>query len=159
MCRLIADFPEAPNAITRKKGSNCVNLVGSAFWEEQRSTARHAAGCDPDNETQGRTTGNNRREYAGDHRKYSPRATVLKACKLLPLAHHTPSSHLFLLWSSQLTSSPHNTLLIKFKCFVNQCPFIVSDNHNNREEMNNRDSKDEHWGAALQSLSQGNTSS
>lgn len=31
------------------------------------------------------------------------------------------------------------------------------DNHNNRQEMNNRGSRDKHQGAALQSLGQGDT--
>lgn len=141
-----------------------VILIGMAESPEREEKGqRRAAGSNSDNETQVRTTGNNSREYRKlwqlqEIQPLSYKAKGMQAIATTQHLHLTPLSCFFLLWSSQLASSSHNnTSLINFNCFVNQCPFIVSDNHNNRQEMNNRDGTDRYWGMALQSLSQGNT--
>lgn len=87
----------------------------------------------------------------------SYKAEGMRAIATSQYVHLSPLGCLFLLWSSQYTSSSHNnSSLINFNCFVNQGLFTVSDNHNTRQEMNNRDSTDRYQHAALRSMCQGN---
>lgn len=131
-CLIIIDIPEESTAATRRMVSNWTSApiqhghpsgngkeVLKDMQMDATQTMKHKTEL---LETIG---GNMLATTANITQSY--KAEGMQAIAASPYASHTPSSHLLpFLWSSELTSSSHNnTLLIKLKYFVNQCPFIV----------------------------------